>query len=293
VPRTTEAEHVRAWQPALPGVREVFHARFVEHRYPPHTHDTWTVLIVDQGAIRYDLDNREHGSSSGTVTVLPPHVVHNGRAAHHAGFRKRVLYLEPAGLSERLVGPAVDHPRIDDPRLHRALDLLHRRLQARDDFLGGEATLAAVVEQLHTHLGWPSPAEPPKDPRLADQLRQLLDARVFETVTLSAAGSILEASPTHLVRSFTGAYGISPHAYVISRRIDSARRRLLDGQPAATVAIETGFHDQAHLSRHFTHHVGTTPGRFANRPAPTLRTSSSEPQGRSGERGKTADPSWR
>src|ERR671911_239937 len=61
VPRTTEAEHVRAWQPALPGVREVFHARFVEHRYPPHTHDTWTVLIVDQGAIRYDLDNREHG----------------------------------------------------------------------------------------------------------------------------------------------------------------------------------------------------------------------------------------
>jgi transcriptional regulator GlxA family with amidase domain len=34
------------------------------------------------------------------------------------------------------------------------------------------------------------------------------------------------------------------------------------------VAIETGFHDQAHLSRHFTRHVGTTPGRFAHRPTP-------------------------
>ena len=268
MPPTTAAEHVWAWQPALPGVREVFHARFVGHRYPPHTHDTWTVLIVDQGAIRYDLDSREHGSGSGTVTVLPPHVVHDGQAADHTGFRKRVLYLETAELSERLIGPAVDQPRIDDPRLHRTLDRLHRLLQARDDFLGGDATLAAVIERLRTHLGWQPRAEPRNDPHLADQLRQLLDARLFETVTLDAAGSILEASPTHLVRSFTGAYGISPHAYVISRRIDAARHRLLDGQPVARVAIETGFHDQAHLSRHFTRHVGTTPGRFAHRRAP-------------------------
>jgi AraC-like DNA-binding protein len=269
VPRTTAAEHVRAWQPVLPGIREVFHARFVGYRYPPHTHDTWTVLIVDQGAIRYDLDSREHGSGSGTVTVLPPHVVHDGWAADEEGFRKRVLYVETAELSERLVGPAVDRPRIDDPRLHRTVDRLHRFLQARDDFLGGDTTLAVVIERLRLHLGWPAPAAPSKDPRLADQLRQLLDARLFETVTLNAAGSILDASPTHLVRSFTGAYGISPHAYVISRRIDTARRRLLEGQPAATVAIETGFHDQAHLTRHFIRHVGTTPGRFADRRTPT------------------------
>jgi AraC-like DNA-binding protein len=260
---------VRAWQPSLPGIREVFHARFVEHRYPPHTHDTWTVLVVDQGSIRYDLDNRGHGSSPGTVTALPPHVVHDGRAAHHAGFRKRVLYLETSELSERLIGPAVDQPRIDDPRLQRDLDRLHRLLQARDDFLGGEATLVAVVEQLHARLGRQPPADRPGSPRVADQPRQLLDAHLSETVTLNAAGSALDASPTHLVRSFTGAYGISPHAYVISRRIDTARRRLLEGQPAAMVAIETGFHDQAHLTRHFIRHVGTTPGRFADRRTPT------------------------
>jgi AraC-like DNA-binding protein len=273
VPPTTGAEHVRAWQPALPGVREVFHARFVEHRYPPHTHDTWTVLIVDEGAIRYELDSRAHRSRHGTVTVLPPHVVHDGRAADHSGFRKRVLYVETAELSERLVGPAVDHPRIVDPRLYRTLDRLHRLLQARDDFLGGDATLASVIERLRIHLGWRPPAGPAADTRVADQLRQLLDARLFETLTLNDSSSILGVSPTHLVRSFTTAYGISPHAYVISRRIDAARRRLLDGQPAAAVAIETGFHDQAHLSRHFTRHVGTTPGRFADRRVSTGRRS--------------------
>ena len=37
---------ITAWHPAVPGIVEVFHARFVDHAYPLHTHDTWTVLIV-------------------------------------------------------------------------------------------------------------------------------------------------------------------------------------------------------------------------------------------------------
>jgi AraC-like DNA-binding protein len=244
-------------------VREVFHARFVEHRYPPHTHDTWTLLVVDEGAIRYDLDREAHGSTQGIVTVLPPHVVHDGRAAHQAGFRKRVLYVETSELGEHLVGPAVDHPTIRDPWLRGAIDRLHHRLDARDDVLGGESALAMVVERLQGHLGTDARTEhQPPDPRLADRLRQLLDAHLFEPLTLRSAAMALEANPTHLVRSFSGAYGISPHAYVIGRRVDTARARLLEGRPAATVAVETGFHDQAHLSRHFARHVGTTPGRY-------------------------------
>lgn len=261
-------EQVRAWRPALAGVREVFHARFVAHRYPPHTHDTWTVLLVDQGAIRYDLERRAHGSDLGTVTVLPPGVVHDGRAAHRAGFRKRVLYVETSLLGEHLVGPAVDHPSIVDPGLQRGLDGLHRQLAGHDDRIGGEATLALVAERLGAHLG-PGPGAapplpvPPPDPRLADRLRQLLDAHALAPLTLAEAADALGANVTHLVRSFSRAYGIAPHAYVVGRRVDAARDRLLDGVPPALVAAETGFHDQAHLGRHFTRHVGTTPGRFA------------------------------
>ncbi|HEY8544839.1 MAG TPA: AraC family transcriptional regulator [Acidimicrobiales bacterium] len=281
-------EQVRAWRPALPGVREVFHARFVAHRYPPHTHDTWTVLLVDQGAIRYDLERRPHGSDLGTITVLPPGVVHDGRSAHRAGFRKRVLYVETDVLGEDLVGPAVDRPSIVDPGLHRRLDRLHRQLAGRDERLGGEATLALVAERLAAHLrrragdscargdagdgvGGGASGAPPPDPRLADRLRDLLDARALTPLTLAEAAATLDANVTHLVRSFTRAHGVSPHAYVVGRRIDAARARLLDGVPPAVVAAETGFHDQAHLGRHFVRHVGTTPGRFARAGARTRR----------------------
>ena len=88
------------------GVHEVFHARFVDYAYPPHVHDAWTVFIVDDGWIRYDLEARPRGAGGERVTILPPHVVHDGRAAGAAGFRKRVLYLGTEVLDERLAGRA-------------------------------------------------------------------------------------------------------------------------------------------------------------------------------------------
>ncbi len=66
----------------------------------------------------------------------------------------------------------------------------------------------------------------------------------------------------HLVRSFTRSYGIAPHRYLLGRRLDVARRRLLADEAPADVALATGFYDQAHLNRHFRRLLATTPGRY-------------------------------
>ena len=65
------------------------------------------------------------------------------------------------------------------------------------------------------------------------------------------------------MRCFTRTYGLPPHRYLTGRRVEAARRRLLDGEPPADVAVAAGFHDQAHLHRHFTRLVAATPGRYA------------------------------
>jgi AraC-like DNA-binding protein len=257
-------EWVRAWKPVVAGVHEVFHARFVDYAYPPHVHDAWTVFIVDDGWIRYDLEARPRGAGGERVTILPPHVVHDGRAAGAAGFRKRVLYLGTEVLDERLAGRAVDRPDVHEPALRRAVHALHRALGEPDDALEAEARLAVVGDRLRAHLGdRPAGAADPHPGMLARDLRDLLDLRLFTRTTLAEAGWALGASPAHLVRSFTQTFGIAPHRYVVARRIDAARRRLLDGEPIALVAAGVGFYDQAHFTRQFKRHVGTPPGRYA------------------------------
>lgn len=278
MPGTRPPEFVEAWDPGVPGVDEVFHARFVDHVYPPHTHSSWTVLIVDDGTVRYALDRHDHGAVRSSVAVLPPHVTHDGRSGGAGGFVKRVVYLNPDVMGDHLIGRAVDAPTIDDAALVGGVRALHRSLRGPVDALEAETRVALVAEHLAGHLsGWLSGAGtangrgrrdgrlPPGSPAAA-ALRDLLDADPCVPRTLRSLAAQVGASPTHLVRCFTAAYGLPPHKYLVGRRVAAARRLLLDGLAPAEVAVATGFHDQAHLSRHFRRHVGTTPGRYRTRP---------------------------
>ncbi|MGW4561266.1 AraC family transcriptional regulator [Streptomyces sp. NPDC004561] len=256
-------QEVSAWRPRVPGVTEVFHAHFTEYAYPMHVHDAWTLLIVDDGAVRYDLERHEHGTPLDTVTLLPPHVPHNGSPAGPDGFRKRVVYLDSSRLGEELIGAAVDGPDLRDPVLRRRVGQLHSALARPGDELEAESRLTLVGERLRDHLRHRGEAPRAlRDPRLARELRELLDARVVAGVPLEEAARLLHAHPAHLVRAFSAAYGIAPHRYLMSRRVGRARRLLLDGLPPGEVAPVAGFYDQAHLTRHFRKLVGVTPGRY-------------------------------
>jgi len=67
-------------------------------------------------------------------------------------------------------------------------------------------------------------------------------------------------------RLFKRSTGLSPHQYVIARRVEKAKRLLgLEGSSLHEVALGTGFADQSHLTRHFKRLVGVTPGEFRRR----------------------------
>ncbi|MGC9543190.1 AraC family transcriptional regulator [Streptomyces sp. UG1] len=254
---------VTAWRPRVPGVVEVFHAHFTEYAYPMHVHEAWTLLIVDDGAVRYDLDRHEHGTPHDTVSLLPPHVPHNGSAATPHGFRKRVLYLDGTLLADDLIGPAVDSPDLRDPVLRLRVGQLHTALARPGDELEADSRLTLIGDRLRAYLRPRTVTDVPRrDPALARRLRELLDERIVPGIALDEAAALVRAHPAHLVRSFSGAYGIAPHQYLMSRRVDRARRMLLEGRSPTEVAVATGFYDQSHLTRHFRKLVGVPPGRY-------------------------------
>ncbi|WP_189554504.1 AraC family transcriptional regulator [Streptomyces lavendofoliae] len=257
-------QEVSAWRPPVAGVVEVFHAHFTEHRYPMHVHDAWTLLIVDSGAVRYDLNRHEHGTPRDTVSLLPPQVPHNGSPATAQGFRKRVLYLDLTHLDESFIGPAVDAPDLCDPVLRRRVGQLHTALAHRGDELEAQSRLALIGERLRAHLR-PRLAAAPRTPDrgVAHGLRDLLDARLLQGLSLDEAARLVHAHPAHLVRAFSAAFGIAPHQYLTARRVDRARRLLLEGRPPGAVAAAAGFYDQSHLTRHFKRLVGVAPGHYA------------------------------
>lgn len=256
---------IEAWRPpGISEITEVFHAKIVDYGYPTHAHDTWTVLIVDNGAISYDLDRRQCGAVGDTVAILPPGVTHNGKPAAGAnGFVKRVLYLDESVVPVELVGAAVDQTNIEDAQLRCSLASLHEELRIGADPFAASSEIALIAERITDHLNDQPGIVSHAESGVAQQLRLMLDESPTHPVTLDEAAARIGRTKAHLVRSFSTQYGVSPHAYVIGKRVERARKLLLDGVAPADVAAAVGFYDQAHFTRHFKRHTAIPPGAYS------------------------------
>lgn len=91
----------------------------------------------------------------------------------------------------------------------------------------------------------------------------LLRARFREYLTLNEIAADVGVHPFHLSRVFRRFQQQTPGEYVHRLRVQFACERLTDpGADLATIALESGFADQSHMTRVFKQVTGTTPGAF-------------------------------
>ncbi len=96
------------------------------------------------------------------------------------------------------------------------------------------------------------------------QLRRatdMMDARM--DVSLSELAQECRLSVTHFTRVFRRSTGMSPHQWLLTRRVSKARSLLADSTlTLAEIALACGFSSQSHFNRAFAANIGTTPGRW-------------------------------
>jgi AraC-like DNA-binding protein len=96
-----------------------------------------------------------------------------------------------------------------------------------------------------------------------DLARQQMDDDPASPVTLAALGRACGLSRFQVLRSFVRTTGVTPHAYLMQRRVALARRLIRRGERLAQAALASGFADQGHMTRAFVRTYGMTPGAYA------------------------------
>jgi AraC family transcriptional regulator len=98
---------------------------------------------------------------------------------------------------------------------------------------------------------------------LMRRIEELVDTRLDERGSVTDLASTVGYSPSHFFRMFRRSFGVTPHAYVMRRRLAVAQYLLTRTDLClADVALKAGFSDQSHLSRTFRRFAGIPPRAF-------------------------------
>ena len=260
--------------PALPfvEVRDVRDARGIS--YARHSHDTFSIGLVTGGRSIYVHERGRDEISAGTVVMMNPGAMHACNPVDLAAWSYRMVHIDADWLLRlqqqgdgddagrlREIGPASTR---DDGLRARLAHLCDRFADPCADTLARHEAIVELASALqgHSTLSGPDGAT-----RGVKRVAELIIERCDEALTLADLCAASGLSESHLVRSFRKRYGMTPHAFLVDRRIQRARHELRRGRPIAEVAAALGFADQAHLQRTFRRVVATTPGQY--RPAIT------------------------
>jgi len=204
-----------------------------------HCHDDPFVAVVLSGGYQEAGDEGRWNVRAGDV------LIHHAFESHLDRFDSQgaeVLVLPvPRGL---LLAQAM-RGRVTDP------DLLVRL--AERDLSDAQASLAdQFASSPAAPLDWPD--------ALAADLRAMRDMPLGQWAELAGV------RPETLSRGFRLAYGCTPKAYRASARARAAVAVVRGSDtPFATVALQLGYADQAHMTRAVTMLTGLTPGGWRRR----------------------------
>jgi AraC-like DNA-binding protein len=100
-------------------------------------------------------------------------------------------------------------------------------------------------------------------PRALLRVKEYIDSNLCTNIDLAALANIAGFSMFHFARAFKRSEGVSPHRYLLERRIKRAENLLVETDlPISEIAVTSGFSDQSHLARHFRRGVGVLPSTY-------------------------------
>ncbi|NLS00559.1 helix-turn-helix transcriptional regulator [Rhizobium sp. P38BS-XIX] len=181
------------------------------------------------------------------------------------------IHFDAEVISQRLM-ENIDPTQLDRPQLHftdQRMMALAEMIAAEcenpeplHDLYGDGLTLSLLINVLQLRG-----TQPRRRSGLATwQLRRAVDyiqENCARTIRLEELAELTGLSQSHFSHAFKASTGLPPHQWQTQARLERAKQLLLNSEmPLTSVAVETGFADQAHFTRVFRKNIGAAPASW-------------------------------
>lgn len=240
--------------------------------YDLHSHNHWSLGAITQGISTFINRDDSYHVRQGDLVLMNPDWPHACNPIENQPWAYLMLYVDTTWLTQlRYTEGLLQRPRwqdianavITDKHLYQGYCTMAATLLDDDRELLDKQT--QVIEYLSALMHTISNQKLALDQQMPTTLKALanyLDEHFTEELSLDDLCTLSGYSPSHLIRRFKQYFGMTPHAYIINKRIQYGQQQLKKGISIIDTALDAGFADQAHFQRTFKRLVAATPNQY-------------------------------
>jgi AraC-like DNA-binding protein len=247
---------------------EIVSGSCADYAFPVHVHEGYTFGRVMSGSESLNIRGVSAQAGPGTLYYYHSDEAHSGQSIDHQGWTYQSLYIVPSALSRILdlesdEGLSFANPVLERAELSAVIGLAFSQISHNPCLVAAQSALHAAVRASFRYNGNVRQVSAGLEKSAISRVKDIIRSEFTQALSLDQLATIADLHPGYLIEAFKRAEGITPHAYLVARRVAAAQSQLSCGAKPAHVANDCGFFDQSHLNRHFKRITGMTPRAYA------------------------------
>lgn len=257
--------------------------------YALHSHSQWSLGAITQGQSSFVYNDTCHLVKEGDLVLMNPEWPHACNPIENQSWAYFMLYVDSAWLTQlryqagladtlddsnqldNLRWQDIERAVITEPHFYTGFCVLaNSLLDPNKALLDKQIQVVEYLSDLMQSLSKEPQQHYLEKPSIMLTLADYLNRHCTQELSLDSLCTLSGYSPSHLIRTFKQHFGMTPHAYIINRRIQYSQQQLKQGSSISATALDAGFADQAHFQRTFKRLVAATPDQYRHSLSPTV-----------------------
>lgn len=239
---------------------ELYEGRLQAHKFPPHYHFNYTVIIVDEGEMMYHFPDEVICVRPGEAFIINPLEAHYNLPGAQ-GCAYKAAFLPVSTFADSDDSLFYFTRQCIRGELVAMLQESFLKIQQLDSIASKERLLARLRRSLTLQFS-PSTGRTVYDYRILPAL-DFINAHLDEKLLISRLARLCCMSPFHFQRVFKASTGLTLNAYIQQQKTELGKQRLKEGVRAGDIAYETGYFDQGHFHKAFRKMWVVKPSHFS------------------------------
>ena len=258
------------WKPDINEDIVLHKAHFNNYGFDKHVHEDYTIGLIYEGEMDGFVDGSKTPLNKSSIITINPDETHACQTRNKNGYKHYSIYLKPSFV-KKLEEQSFNKQELyfssgifqNEQLASKLIGILNQHEHNLSNKIDFECE---IINTINTLFSRNSKAKEQTNflahDKMIQRAKEFMNDNLHLDIALDDVSNELDISKYHFLRLFKQKTFLSPHTYLMLKRIEKAKQSLQKGESIINTAFMCGFNDQSHLNRRFKALVGVTPGNY-------------------------------